>query len=166
MSIASRSIVARGTVKPQIVSPTVTVSITPDYTAGDNLGGKLTLSGVSSRGGGPVLLDEVKLTDFDNQKPVLEITIFDADPAAATLTDNATQVLTAPDAAKVVGKIAVASGDWATIGGVGIATVRNIGMLCVPVTGNTLYAALQATGTPNMATTGAITLDLVFYPAN
>jgi hypothetical protein len=165
MSIASRSMLRRGTIKPQVVSPTVTVDLAA-YTAGDNMGGKLTLAGVSRVGAGPVVLEEVKLTDFDNQKPVLEIVVFEADPAAATLTNNAAQVLTAPDALKVAGRIAVAAGDWVTVGGVGIATVRNIGMLCNPALSNTLYAALMVTGTPDMVTTTAIGLDFVFYPAS
>lgn len=166
MSIASRSILRRGIVKPVRVLVTPTITATPDYTAADNIGGKLTLAGVSSKDGGPVVLDEVKLVDAANQKPTLEIVFFNADPSATTFTDNGALTIHADDVPKIIGKIAIASGDWASAGVKGVADVRNIGMLLVPATGNTLYATMQISGGGlNFAAADDLDLTFVFYPA-
>ena len=80
-----------------VFKPTVTVSASPDYTSGDTLGGKITLTNIARAAGSGMVLTSLVITDAANQKPEGEILVFDANPADSTLTDNAAFVLHADD---------------------------------------------------------------------
>lgn len=70
-------------------SPTITITATPDYSAGDDVGGIISLLTVNSATGRPVLLRSVTLKDNGNQGPPLTLLFFKATPAGGTYTDNA-----------------------------------------------------------------------------
>lgn len=128
------------------IVPTVTVNNVA-YTSGDNVGGKLTLANAVRVSGGVSELKSVAFIDAANQKPVLEIIIFNADPTASTITNNAAFVLHANDIAKVIARIPVATGDWVSIDTKGFANITPSRILKA-ATGTTLYAALITTSTP------------------
>jgi hypothetical protein len=128
------------------------ITVTPPLTEGayhasDCIGGKFTLADALMGDGSEALLAWVMITDANNQKPALEIVIFNANPTAATLTDNAA-IAFSTNLANVVARIAVASTDWATVGGVGIANVYAMRMVEGSVGSNHLYAAVMVVGTP------------------
>lgn len=148
---------------PAVVEPTIVVD-TAIYAALDNMGGKITLAGAVPQGGMGIL-DEIVLIDVGNQAPVLDITIFNADPTAATLTDNAAMVITAADASKVSGRIGVVAGDWVSVGTIKVATLRNLGALVRAIAGVDIYAALQVTsGTPDMVAATDLRAKFIVYP--
>lgn len=148
-----------------VVTPTVTVSTTPAYAAGDSVGGKLTLTSAVRVSGGIALLQSVVILDRANQKPAGTLLIFDSDPSAATITDNAAFVYSTDDL-KVVAAIPVATTDYITINSKAIANIRNIGALVKAASGTTLYAAFVLTSTPTFAATTNVQIELGLIHVN
>lgn len=140
-----------------IVTPTV--STTPAYTAGDAIGGKITIANAVRVSGGVSILQSIHILDRANQKPAGTILIFNADPSAATITDNSAFVFSTDDL-KVVASIPVAAFDYVTINSKAVATLRNIGAEVKVASGTTLYAAFVAANTPTFVATSD--LQLIF----
>jgi hypothetical protein len=132
-----------------LITPTITINAIA-YSAGDSIGGKIALNGASRANFGASILDSLMILDRANQKAVLEVLIFDSDPSAATLTNNAAFVFSTDDV-KVLARIPVATADYITINGKAVAMLRNLGAIVKPVAGSTLYAAIITTGTPTYA---------------
>jgi hypothetical protein len=129
------------TPQSKIVSPTITVATTP-YAAGDCVGGKLTLTDAVRVSEGTGVLQSISVIDSSNIKPALEIVIFNADPSAATLTDNA-EIAFSTDVSKISHRISIYSNNYTTVGGVAIASV-NPGMVVQAVGSANLYACIMA----------------------
>jgi len=134
-----------------VVTPTITVD-TNAFTSGDSIGGKITLTNAMEVSGGSAILDQITLIDRANQKPVCEIFIFESDPSAATITNNAAFVFSTDDTL-VIARIVLASGDWTTTNSKGVACVKNIGALVKAVGSKNLYAAIVTTSTPTFVAT-------------
>lgn len=137
------------------------VSTTPAYSSGDCVGGKLTLSNAVRVGAGGALLTDLMVLDKGNQKAPLTLLIYDANPSAATLTDNAALVNSTDDV-KVLGKVNITAADYETVNTKAYAHIRNIAAICIPASGTTLYAALLTTGTPTYASTSDLKLRFKF----
>lgn len=136
------------------------------YTAGDSIGGKLTLAGAVAAPGGSSLLQSVMLLDRANQKPQGTLLIFDSNPTAATLTDKTAFVFSTDDL-KVTAAVPVVTADWVTINGKAVATLANIGRLVKAAAGQTtLYAAFVTTSTPTFAATTDVQMRFHFAPLN
>lgn len=140
-----------------VVAPTVTVSTSPAYTAGDCVGGKLTLSGIV-RTPGTALLQSLFMVDTSNQKAALELIIFNADPSATTFTDNGALSINAADVSKIVRRISIATTDYVTIDTKAFADISPGGKVLTPSSGTDMYACLVAVGTPTYAATTALAL--------
>lgn len=132
-----------------VVTPTITVD-TNAYAAGDCIGGKLTLTNAMRVSGGTGVLSGLVLLDRANQKPALEIFIFEADPSAATATNNAAFVFSTDDL-KVIAKVVVAAADWTTINSKATAELANLNRFVAAAGSANLYAVIVATGTPTFA---------------
>jgi hypothetical protein len=149
----------------KIVTPTITVS-TGAYTAGDSIGGKITLqdamrvNGINALGSG--ILSGITLLDRSNQKPELEIFIFESHPAAATITDNDAFVFSTDDL-KVIGKVVVATADWTTTDSKAVAEMSNLNIVVKAVGEAHLYAALVATGAPDFVATDDFQARFKFF---
>lgn len=141
-----------------VVTPTITVSASSAYQSGDNVGGKITLTNAARVSGGLSKLVSLNITDNANQKAACTLLIFNANPAAATLTDNSALALST-DGPKVIASVAIASASFVTIDSKGFFTLNNIGYLLQPASGTTLYAALVTTGTPTYAATTDLKID-------
>jgi len=130
------------------LSPTITAPATP-YTAGDNVGGiQILANAVSPRGAGS--LRSLAILDKSNQKAALDILIFSVSPNAATTTDNAAFVLSTDDL-NVIARIAVATGDYVTIGGEAFCQKSGLDLAVQAASGFTLYAVAVTSGTPTYA---------------
>lgn len=132
-----------------VVTPTITVD-TNAYAAGDSIGGKITLTSAMRVSGGTGVLSGLMLVDRANQKPALEIFIFQEDPSAATITNNAAFVFSTDDL-KVIAKVVVAAADWTTMNSKATAELANLNRFVAAVGSANLYAAIVATGTPTFA---------------
>ena len=143
------------------VKVALTVSTSPAYTAGDSIGGKITIANALRAAGHNVVLQNVHILDRANQKPTGSILIFDADPSAATLTDNAAFVYSTDDL-KQIARIPVASSDWATINSKATASLPNLGRVLTAASGTTLYAAFVTDSTPTFAATSDVQIVFGF----
>lgn len=143
-------------------APTITVSTSPAYSAGDLVGGKLTLSSILRTSGGTALIQSLLLRDTSNQKAALELIIFDSDPSSTTFTDNAALSINAADVSKIIRRISIAAADYVTIGSIAVADVGPVSKVLKAATGVDLYACLMAaTGsTPTYASTSALSLTV------
>jgi predicted naringenin-chalcone synthase len=120
--------------KTVVVTPAITAGA---YSASDNIGGKMTLTGAMWSDGGAAVLVSVLVTDKANIKAPMQLVIFDADPTAATLTDNAA--------------------DWITIGSMGFASVSLVRAIEGAAGSTNLWAAAMVTGTPTFVSVADLT---------
>lgn len=143
--------------------PTVTVSTTPAYSVGDNIGGLITLTNAVRASGTRAFLRSVFLLDTSNQKNAIDLLFFNASPSSSTFTDNAAAVLHSSDYAKLIRRVSIAATDYTTIDSKGIADIIASDRSLTPASGTSLYLALVIPsngGTPTYATTSALTLRL------
>lgn len=134
-----------------------TVGVNTDaYTAGDLVGGKLTLADVYPVGPQEPFLVSITVQDLTKQNAALDFVIFDSDPAATTFTNNAALDVADADLPKILGYVSLT--DYSSFNDNSVGSVTNIGMSVKP-TGSALYAAIVARGTP---TYGANELSVTF----
>lgn len=135
------------------IKDTTAVSTSPAYSIGDAVGAKRTITGALRTSNGSGILESITLLDRANQKAAMELFIFDSNPAAATITDNAAFVFSTDDL-KVLAHVTIAATDYITINSKAIATIKGIGAALKGADSTTsLYAALVTTGTPTYAAT-------------
>lgn len=125
------------------------------YTAGNSIGGKITIANAVRVSGGVSLLASIQILDRSNQKPAGTIYIFDADPSVATLTDKTAFVFSTDDL-KVVAQIPVSAGDYVTTNTKASANLANLAREVQAASGTTLYAAFVTTSTPTFAATSDV----------
>lgn len=147
-----------------VITPTITVSASPDYSSGDSMGGKITLPGVARVTGGLSKLQTITIIDHSNQKPAGTLLFFKSDPAAATITDNAAFVFST-DGNKVIATHAIAAADYVTIDSKAVLCYGNINKLVQP-TDTALYAAFVVTTASNLAATTDIQIAFGFEYIN
>lgn len=147
-----------------VVTPTWTVD-TAVYTAGDCVGGIITLANAVRVSGGTSLLYHIHVFDRSNQKPTGNILIFNANPAAATATDNAAFVYSTDDF-KQVARIPVTSGDYVTINSKASADLTNLGRQIKATTGTSLYAVFVTDGAPDFVLATDFQIIFKFIPVD
>jgi len=129
----------------KIISPSITVD-TAAYAAGENIGGKLTLTGIVRIFGGTGALQSLYVRDTSNTKPALIFTIFNSNPTAATLTDNAAAVWST-DVTKIVAQAVVFATDYVSAGGVSIANIPLGGLIIEEIgVSKNMYMAITSVG--------------------
>lgn len=138
------------------VSVTPTISASPDYSSGDNVGGIQSIPLVVRTSSGTATLFEIEIWDKAAQNSAFIIDFWDASPSG-TYTDNSAEVI-AGDDGKYLGSVFVSSADWVTTGAVSRCSIKGIGLLVKPSTGTTVYATVLTTSVPNQASTS----DLIF----
>lgn len=135
-----------------VIKPTAMVSTTPAYTSGDDAGGKLTISNAVRISGGTGVFQALQLFFKSGTAPTGVFLLFDADPSAATITDN-TAFAWSTDQAKCIGMIPVISTDLITVGSQIIAKPSFTPFPIKAASGTTLYAAYVLTSTPTFTAT-------------
>lgn len=140
------------------ISVTPTVEATPDYSAGDVIGGKMTLSNAARDGGdsGAVAWAHVySLADIGDSIPI-RVLLFNADPSSSTFTENGALAVHADDLAKIVGVLDLDQKlDLGTP--VMLHTAAGARVPFVLPSGSTLYAVAVAGGTINLASAADLT---------
>jgi len=140
-----------------VVSVTPTISASPDYSAGDAIGGKQTLTAAVLVSGGVCVLDSLIVVDKANQSPQFDVLIFDADPSASTITDNSAFVFST-DISKLIARIPVVTADWQSIDSTALASKGNLGITLQASGSTSLFAAIVARGAYNANSTGDLIL--------
>lgn len=144
-----------------VVTPTIT---TAPYADGDSVGGKILLEDAMAVSEGAALLHSIVITDASNQKATGNLILFESNPEAATLADNAAVQLST-DLAKIVEVIPLTEDDWVTIDSKAVASLRNLGSKVKANGGRDLYLVFQnVTTTPTYAV-GALKFRLNFLQA-
>ena len=133
------------------ISQTPTVSTSPAYTAKDAVGGLLTFANAVRTSGGNAVLQSVIVIDNSQQRPSLELVLFDRTFTAST--DNAIFAPSDGDLANTVGVVAVNS--WSDFSTNSVATVDGIGKALV-LNGTSLFGQLVTRGTPTFVATSDI----------
>lgn len=142
------------------ISPSITFD-TAAYASGDNMGGKITLTGAVRKGGGSAVLSDITVLNNDGTKPTFNIIIFSQDPTAATITDNAAFVIST-DIQYVQAIIPVYTVDYIGSNTPKYASIQTGNIILQETSGSStsLYAAIVATAANDL--TAATDLRLKF----
>lgn len=132
-----------------LITITPTITATP-YTANDTVGGKQTIANAYRASGGSSVLQSLVILDNASQGAAFDIIFFNADPTAGIYTDNGA-VTWSTDFPKVIGRLAVVTGDYVTIAAKKIAKITNIGLKLKGNATTSLFAVIVTTGTPTYA---------------
>ncbi len=158
-----------------VAAPAVTASSA--YAANNTVGAKFKI-GDSSGVNGPfkeswlsAKLSSIVVLDKSNQKPAMDLIIFNKNPAG-TFADKTNFAPAAADALAIIARIPIASADFVTYdsGGVHMAIAQsanqaNLGRIIKPDVATALaevYGLLVTSGTPTFASTSDIQLRLQF----
>lgn len=134
---------------------TPTVSTTPAYTAKDAVGGLLTFSNAARVSGGTIFILSCQVMDNSQQRPDLELILFDRTFTAPT--DNA--IFAPTDAILLTNVGVIPIGPWYDFSTNSVAAVNNIGLECV-LNGTDLFGALVTRSTPTFIATTDIVVTL------
>ncbi len=155
-----------GQIAPELDVITVTpvTSASPDYSIGEAVGGKQTLTSAVRVSGGKAIWDSLFAIDRANVKPQMELLIFDSDPtgAGAAYTDNATVAFGTGDADKLLHRHTIVTADWITVGGIALLSMGNLRKVCKASGSTNLYAVAVATAAINLAATNDMTFKYGF----
>jgi len=135
------------------ISQTPTVSTSPAYTAGDAVGGLLTFANAVRESGSSGVLMSVVVIDASQQRPSLELVLFDRTFTAST--DNAVFDPTDADLANCIGVVAI--GSWSNFSDNSVATVSGVSLPIV-LNGTSLFGQLLTRGTPTFVATSDISV--------
>jgi hypothetical protein len=134
-------------------------SVSPAYSIGDHMGGKLTFANALRQ---PTLsgrLTSIAVNCKTVQTNTLLLALFKADPAATTFTDNAAAAIAAGDFDKLI-EIFTLGAPTSKMGTHTSFTLDNINR-SIQAAGTSLYGALiNAVGTPTLGSTGDLSVAL------
>lgn len=142
------------------VTPTHTVD-TAAYTAGDTVGGIITIANAFRASGKESILQSIHILDRSNQKPTGNLLFFNASPSAATTTDNAAFVYSTDDL-KEVARVAIVSADYVTINSKAVANLSNLGRQVYATTGTSLYVVFVTDGAPDFVASTDLQISYSF----
>lgn len=147
------------------LTATPTVSASPAYTAGDCVGGLMTLSNAVRSGPLSGVLAAIEVMCKSAQTFAFDVIFFDANPSGSTLNDNAAIAIAAADFDKIVGVAQItgtAPNAWVNVGTPSFAVAANVN-LPLKLASTTLYAVLVARGTPTLGSTSDIKFAALVY---
>lgn len=135
-------------------TPTVSTSA---YATGDCVGGLMTFSTAFSESGGTGLLQRVTIMCKSAQTAQLDMILFSDNPSSSTLTDNAAIAIAAADFDKVAGVVHIT--DWTNLGTPSVGFAYGLA-LPIKGTGTSMYGVLVSRGTPTLASTSDIKVQI------
>lgn len=149
----------------RIISATPTVSTAPAYSAGDAVGGLITLTNALVKSEFSGTIQSITLSDASKQSAVIHVTFFNANPSTATITDNSAITIPVAELTKTLGTVQIEAADYVPYSASSIATVNNINIgVKLMGEGQTFYCCLSTQGTPTYATITALTLNVAIIP--
>lgn len=125
------------------------------YASGDVLAATQTIASAYRVNGGRAVLESLVVVDQDDLGIALDVWFLDTNVAIGT--ENAAPSITDADALKVLGRIAVAAADYVDLGGVRIATVRDLALVLENGDDSkNLYVAAVTGGAPTHTASGLV----------
>jgi hypothetical protein len=139
---------------PQTVVRTVTLSLTADaMDAGDVLAATQEVPNAVKEIDLGGMLESLVVIDADDVKGEMDVFLLSANVSMGA--EDAVPGITDANAVHVLGHINVPAANFEDLGGVGVATVRNIGLPIIPAAGTTsMYVAVITPGTPTHTAAG------------
>lgn len=129
------------------------------FASGDQISTIQTIDGPSEGYGAGACLEKIVIVDKAKQSSALKLVFFDALPTVASSENAAADVSDAQMAAKCIGAVSIAAGDYVALNANSVATV-NPAMAVRPSAGtNKLYVLIVSAGSP---TYGASDLQIKF----
>lgn len=123
------------------------------YASGDVLADTQVLAGAMRMRDLTGVLSGFTLFDEDDQGIELDVVFLSANVSIGT--ENAAVSVTDANAREILGIVNVASSDWKDLGGVRVATVRNVNLPIKPASQTQdVYVALITRGTPTHTASG------------
>jgi len=135
----------------QVGGTTAVVSAIPAvtavaYTAGQVIGNLMTFAGMARAAGGTGLLQDVAIQAKSIQTVAVDLVLFNAAPAASTVTNAVALSIADEDVSKVVGVVHL--DDWTSLGATSYAQAGQLARAYKCATGvSDLFGALVARGT-------------------
>lgn len=136
--------------KTVIATPTVSNGVA--YSAGDLIGGKMTLL-EATRENRSGRINTVVISDKGKQNAIIDVIFFKSDPSATTFTDNGAFTLADADLLKVIGTVKIVAADYSSLTDNSVVCKANLGLQFSLDGAETLYAAMLAGGTPTYTST-------------
>lgn len=140
----------------KVISIQLTIS-TLIYAANDVVGGLLTIPiNITTRSGG--VIRAAHLADDDNEQAGLKLYLYDALPS--TIADQAAFAPTIADLQKQIGRVAIAAGDYVSVGGNAVAHKEAVDIEFTAPEGN-VYGYLVCDATPTYTNAADLHLRLL-----
>lgn len=158
--VASEEFTGQSGAWATIITPTVTCTAGA-YSAGDVIGGRLTLTNAMRITSGTGILQNIILTTADGETPELWIPFFDS-ATASSIADNAAFAWGSGDHAKFLGAVHVETADWQTRGSDGVYDSGPLARIVAANGSRNLYAYIMAVGTPTFGATTDVTFRSAF----
>lgn len=144
-----------------VITPTITSGSA--YSAGNCVGGLLTLPLSYTSSGLTLFLNDLIVIDKSNQKVAYTILFFSANPIAGTYTDKVATALST-DVSLIVGQVLIATADYTSTNSIGIADKTAINTILQNTESTqSLYMVVTTTGTPTYTSTSDLTFKLKYY---
>ena len=140
-----------------MVTTAQTVTASSAYTAGNAVGGLVTLSTINRATGASIYVQSVAVQSKSLQSSQIDVVFFNANPTGSTCTDKTAFSVATADAAKMVGAAHVSDWTASAVGSVGQMQQPPLG-IAVPAT--SLYACLVTRGTPTFASTSDVSFSV------
>lgn len=141
---------------PQTVVRTLTLSLdTSAYASGDLLADTQELAdAVKMNDAGGIIQSIVAIDADDQTASAYDVYILDSNVSMGT--ENSAPSITDANAAYILGKIAIATGDWNDLGGCKVASLRGLNLPIKPASGSTsvYVAVVNGAGTPTFTASG------------
>lgn len=123
------------------------------YTAGDSLGGLITIDSETTPRGGASYLEALTLIDLASNNTCIDCIIFCENPSNSTITDNSAFTIADADMSKIIGTYTFTEGGWIAFADNSVNHNNSFSIplrptSIDPVFSRTIYAALIERGTP------------------
>lgn len=141
----------------QSVVRSITLSLdTNAYGSGDVIAATQELTEAVKALDGGAFLESMTVIDKDDQGAAFDVYVMDANVAMGT--ENSTPNISDANAENILGKIAVGTSDYSDLGGVKVATIKN---LHIPIkssggTSSVYVAVVNGSGTPTYTAAGIV----------
>lgn len=141
-------------VKMQAAPPTSATA----YGAGNVIGGLISFTNATRYAGLGAVLQNISVTFTDGVVPSLDVILFDANPSASTITDNAPVSVVAADVPKIIGVIHITDCTLVGTSAPSVCQAANQAILYTLPTGQTLYAVVVARSAVTLTNTSDMTI--------
>ncbi|UCC76454.1 MAG: hypothetical protein JSW37_13260 [Anaerolineales bacterium] len=133
----------------------LTLSLDTDaYADGDVLADTQELAAAIRVAGGSGVVQSLVVVDKDDQGQAMDVYLLDSSGSLGT--ENSAVAVSDANAAKILGKIAVGSGDYYDMGGVRVASLANLSLVVEVSSGTSLYVGVVSRGAGTYTASGVV----------